>query len=158
MTLGAELIVRTVELIASGKAEPLPQSENSALKEAPKIHKETCQINWQKPPEDIRNLIRGMSPYPGAWTSIVNEEQTLTPSKILAVHIPKELSSEKRAELDDLSRTNQGLPLVQWNKELWVKHPEAFIQILEMQIPGKRKMFVRDLLNGWQPSANSGVQ
>lgn len=158
MTLGAELIVRTVELIASGKADPLPQTENSALKEAPKIHKETCRINWLEPPEKIRNLIRGMSPYPGAWTSIVNGEQTLTPCKILAAQIPKELSSEKRKELDALSTTDQGFPLVQWNKELWVKHPEAYIQILEMQIPGKRKMLVRDLLNGWQPSENSEVE
>ena len=158
MTLGAELIVRTVELIASGKAEPLPQTEPTERKEAPKINKETCQINWQQPPERIRNLIRGMSPYPGAWTSIVDEKQILSPCKILAIEIPAELAEEKLTELHALVTKDEELSLVQLNKELWIQHPEAWIRILEMQIPGKRKMLVRDLLNGWQPSDDSRVQ
>ena len=162
MTLGADLIVKTVDLIAAGSAEPLPQPQSSTLKEAPKIHKETCQINWSLGPERIRNLVRGMSPYPAAWTAIVKPEETLSPCKILSVDFFKEDDEEKRVELEALAKVHSsqsdGLPIVEWKKELWVKHPDRWIQILEMQIPGKRKMKVSDLLNGWQLPENSRVQ
>lgn len=80
MTLGASLVIETVDNILADNVHPIPQSElsshESALHPAPKIFRDTCRINWAQSPTQIYNFIRGLSPYPGAWTSLVNAEGT----------------------------------------------------------------------------------
>ena len=77
MEIGAKLVVETVDVLASGNYEAIPQSkimDEAAIKHAPKIFKDDCKIDWTKDAETIRNLNRGLSPYPTAWTTLVNKE------------------------------------------------------------------------------------
>ena len=77
MEIGATLVVETVDAIAEGNIQPIPQTElieGTEIKHAPKIFKEDCKIDWNKDSESIRNLIRGLSPYPAAWANLVNEQ------------------------------------------------------------------------------------
>lgn len=74
MVSGASLVVKTCTLIASGKAESKPQElSGQMLKKAPKIFREDCEINWNQTSETVYNFIRGLSPYPGAWTTLDNK-------------------------------------------------------------------------------------
>lgn len=156
MALGAELIVETVALIASGKAEPQAQPQSEELKEAPKIYKETCRIDWTQSKEQIHNFVRGLSPYPGAWTSIVSGDQQLSPCKVLGLELAADLSPEKEALLNkEWEAGERGIGLVHHKREIWARHSDGWLRLTELQIPGKRKMKVEDLLNGWQPEANS---
>lgn len=81
MLSGAELLVKTIRAIESGTAKAIPQQsliEGLNLHSAPKIFKENCQINWNQPAEKVNNFIRGLSPYPAAWTRFTStEEETL---------------------------------------------------------------------------------
>ena len=72
MVLGAGLVTKTIDLIAADKVKTEVQPESDELKPAPKIHKETCRVDWQKDARSIINLIRGLSPYPGAWSTLYN--------------------------------------------------------------------------------------
>src|SRR6187455_863869 len=68
MVKGANLVVQTAKAVESGQANGKPQSAQPELKRAPKIFKETCEINWKQNAESVRNFVRGLSPYPAAWT------------------------------------------------------------------------------------------
>lgn len=70
MKKGAELVFKTVKVIENGQYEPKPQPNITDLKHAPKIFRETCMIDWSKKSEEIVNFVRGLSPYPGAWSTI----------------------------------------------------------------------------------------
>ena len=94
MVLGADLVIDTVKLIESGKVITKKQPNTPIEKVAYKIHKETCEINWDKPIETIYNQIRGLSPYPAAWTILFNNEEELF-LKIYEVAIEKEKHSLK---------------------------------------------------------------
>ena len=156
MAIGAALIVETVALIASGKADPQAQPQSEELKEAPKIYKETCRIDWTQSKEQIHNFVRGLSPYPGAWTSIVSGDQQLSPCKVLGLELAADLSPEKEALLNkEWEAGERGIGLVHHKREIWARHADGWLRLTELQIPGKRKMKVEDLLNGWQPEANS---
>ena len=86
MTMGAGLVLETVDLLLEGKADAVPQEEfykdPSELRPAPKIFKETCRIDWHQPVKRIYDFIRGLSPYPAAWTEIVSPEGVRTTLKI----------------------------------------------------------------------------
>ena len=159
MALGASLIVKTVELIAEGKAQAVVQEESDQLKEAPKIHKETCEIDWSQSLEQLHNFTRGLSPYPAAWTTLYwkngQETQALGPVKIL--QLDSNSSAPESTEKGQTDR-EKGLAVLQIGKQIWIKHPEGWLRILEMQIPGKRKMLVQDLLNGWQLEEGTWVE
>ncbi|MBC7892282.1 MAG: methionyl-tRNA formyltransferase, partial [Sphingobacteriaceae bacterium] len=70
MQHGAALVLKTVQAIEAGEYPDLPQSEARDLKKAPKIFKETGEIDWNQPAETVRNFVRGLSPYPAAWTTL----------------------------------------------------------------------------------------
>ncbi len=78
MTLGSELVMKTVDAIANQEVEPIDQSRMTdhpdKIKQAPKIFKEDCRIDWTKDTESVRNLVRGLSPYPTAWTEFIHSE------------------------------------------------------------------------------------
>ncbi|KKM24588.1 hypothetical protein LCGC14_1603610 [marine sediment metagenome] len=78
MNLGANLVLQTLEQIAQGSVKTRKQSKTSNLKEAHKIFKDTCKIDWSDSLAVIHNKIRGLSPYPSAWTSLVNGDESLT--------------------------------------------------------------------------------
>ncbi len=138
---GKTLVVQTILGLANGSLAPQPQSNQAKLSQAPKIFKEDCRINWKKDIKTIYNHIRGLSPYPAAFTTICNEETKQEIFvKVLSASVVMETGgggSPMQIETDNKSY-------------LSVRHPEGKILLKEIQAPGKRAMFVKDFLNGFQ--------
>lgn len=137
MELGAEVILETVQLIAQGAAIPTKQKESEALKPAPKIFRDDCKIDWQWKAETVYNFVRGLSPYPVAWTTIQNGETPLV-VKLYKVAVEKTNHSYKIGSVLS-SKT-----------DLKIAVSDGFISVLELQLPGKRKMPTKAVLNGFQ--------
>lgn len=141
MNLGAEIALSTLDKVieCDGKVESMPQDDSAATKHAPKIFKETCEITWAKNAKNVYDFIRGLSPYPGSWTTLVPKE-----GKPLTMKVFK------------TAKTN--IPSVGMNPgEITVKEgrllvacADNMLEILELQISGKKRMLVRDFLNGFK--------
>lgn len=144
MYLGADLVVKTVQDIEKGSVKTVMQKNTVSLKIAHKIHRETCKIDWSASLETIHNKIRGLTPYPTAWTTLVNGEEKIS-LKIYAA------SKEKTPHNE-----HTGKVLVD-NKMLKIAVENGFIHLLEIQLPGKRKMKTQDLLNGFNFEENAMV-
>ena len=143
MEVGSQLVVKTVEYIESGTVKTIkqPTKESTA---APKIYKETCKIDWHQPIDIIYNMIRGLSPYPAAWTKIETTNKTVE-AKIY------------RAS-KQLEHHNNTIGKIYTNKkELKIAVQSGYMVIEEIQLAGKRKMKVFDLLNGFQFSDDAKV-
>lgn len=135
MQQGADLVLKTIELIAKNDIKTIAQSEKSC-KEAFKIHKETCRIDWDKPLHEIDCFIRGMSPYPTAW-AILKQSATELPIKIYnATPIIEAHSYQNGA-------------IIISGKNLKVAVQNGFLQIEELQLPAKKRMTTKELLNGF---------
>ncbi len=145
MEVGASLVVETCQQIVSGTVKRLPQKETVDLKPAHKIHKETCRVDWEAPLEEIHNLIRGLSPYPAAWTHLVNhgKEEAI---KIYETQIESKIHKQPNGQL-----------LVE-KKALKVAVSGGYLHILELQLPGKRKMKVSEVLNGLNLDENAHLR
>ncbi|MET2984053.1 methionyl-tRNA formyltransferase [Aureibaculum conchae] len=139
MELGSTLVIKTVALIEKGKAETTKQDllEDNQLKDAPKIFKETCQIDWNQSIDDIYNMIRGLNPYPGAWTVLHNNGESVE-MKIYNVKKEKEHHQYAIGKL------------IVGKADLKIAVINGYIVIEELQLPGKRKMKIGDLLNGYK--------
>ena len=135
MVLGASLVLETVSLIALDKASTRKQTVDGKLKSAPKIHKDNCKIEWYRSLDDIHHHIRGLSPYPGAWTTLRQGSEEL-PLKIYRA------SREPRPH--DLATGT----IITDKNDMKVAVAEGFINLLEIQLPGKKRMNVSDVLNG----------
>ena len=145
MHLGASLVVETVELLKTGEVKTIKQPETGNLKLAHKISKETCQINWNLTISDIFNHIRGLSPYPAAWTTMHNSDEEL----FLKIY------SVAKEEQEHQFKNGQ---LIFDKKNLKVAVKGGFIQLLEIQLPGKRKMATSEVLNGLNLSKKAYVR
>lgn len=133
MQKGSSLVLRTVQSIETGNVPSQPQDESVAIKHAPKIFKETCEVNWNQPSEVIRNFVRGLSPYPAAWTTL-NEKVF----KIFKVESDNSRPSiVDRGQLDTDNKTF-----------LRVKTQDGWISILEFQPEGKKRMSVEEFFRG----------
>jgi len=136
MQVGAKLLLKSVQAIESGNVKPMPQADIEAT-HAPKIFIETCKINFEQPAAQVHNFIRGLSPYPGAWTTL--EGKTL---KIL------------RTSLDvggwtlDVGHPKPGTFVSDGKNFLNISTLGGFISVLKLQMEGKRRMSVKDFLNG----------
>ncbi|MGO3182128.1 MAG: methionyl-tRNA formyltransferase [Aequorivita sp.] len=142
MEEGSELVLETLELIEKGTAAPKPQPKNGELKDAPKLTPENTRIDWQKPGAVIEAFIRGLSPYPVAWSILINDDNELK-AKIYNAFFEKE-------QHNFIPGTIQAT-----KKELKIACKDGYIQIKEIQLPGKRKMDVSSLLNGYLFSEGS---
>ena len=143
MLLGGELVVKTVKQIANGKVSTIKQP-NKEEKEAPKLYKDNCRIDWQASRKKIFNKIRGLSPYPAAWTTLQNGEQQIE----LKIYGAKKLKEKHNLKIGTL---------VVSKKEIKVAVKKGYILITEIQLSGKRKMKTQDLLNGYTFLAKSKV-
>lgn len=136
MQLGADLVLKTVKQIAEGEAEAIPQPSLGTTKEAPKLNKDNCRIRWEDTAENIYNHIRGLSPYPSAWTSLRNGDKELD-LKIFQAKYERTVHKEEYGTV--LS-----------NKKEWkVAAKGGLIHLLEVQLSGKKRMPVSALLNGF---------
>ncbi|MFD1167308.1 methionyl-tRNA formyltransferase [Sphingobacterium daejeonense] len=136
MLAGAELLIRTVNAINKNDIHPIPQDsiDTENLKHAPKIFKEDCLINWENDSVKIYNLIRGLSPYPTAFTHI--------DGKVLKIY-----ESEIIIEKHDLK---PGSYISDGKNELKFATKDGFLKLLEIQIEGKKRMSVSDFLRGYR--------
>ena len=137
MLLGAELVLKTVQQIEHNSINPQPQNTNQSLKLAYKIFKPFCKIDWNKPINEIHNHIRGLSPYPTAFTFFKHKQS----NKVISCKVFKSnLLNEKH-------KLKMGT-IVATKNELKIAVDEGFISILELQPEGKKRMNVTDFLNG----------
>lgn len=135
MEVGAALVVKTLDGLAHDAIKPTPQSEDNTLKAAPKIFREDCRVNWHQPGPAIEAFIRGLSPYPAAFSAVAGEIYT-GEIKWLAVKF------ETNAEGNEIPT------LYIQAKKMWVGLPDGQLHILEIKPQGKRAMNVQDFLNG----------
>jgi len=143
MMMGADTVCKTVDLLIEGKVDAIDQSqfysEESGLKVAPKIFKETCRIDWNKPAVEVHNLIRGMSPYPTAWTELHADGKEPQMVKIYA------------SQITDCSEQKTVGAIVTDNKSyLHVACGEGCISITDIQFAGKRAMKIDEVLRGYR--------
>ena len=136
MEAGSSLVLDTVLLIEKGPVSTQAQIQSEHLKEAPKLTTENTKIDWGEPCEKIEALIRGLSPYPGAWTTLKNGEDEL----IVKIFDAKVTLEPSGGEIGSIISTK---------KEMKVNAKNGYLFIEEIQLPGKRKMAIVDLLNGY---------
>lgn len=145
MELSKDMVLKTVQLIEEcdreGKPLPVvPQPELPDLKPAPKIFKETCEIDFRKTAQEVHNFIRGLSPYPGAWCDLDFGENNIKRVKIFASE-PTGITRHPNSTI--------GKPLIYWyDKMILIPCEDAYIAVRELQLPNRRRMGVRDALNG----------
>lgn len=145
MHLGADLVLETVKQLEAGEIRPKKQQEDTHLKPAHKLHRETCELDWDLPMHQVYNKIRGLSPFPTAWTTLYNgeEEHFL---KIYGARMESGPHSEKT-----------GTVVVNKN-ELKIAVENGYVQLLEIQLPGKRRMETKEVLNGLKLKKNAYVR
>ncbi len=144
MHLGANLVLKTVAQIENGSIEKRKQKSTGKLKMAHKIDKETCRINWQKPLNEVFDHIRGLSPYPTAWTTLVNEDENIFLKIYGAIKIEESHDFKIGSIFFD-------------KKEIKIAVKNGFILPTEIQLPGKRKMKTYEVLNGLKLSKSAHV-
>lgn len=141
MAVGAQLVVSTVESLASGKYKAIEQMhiDESTLKPAPKIFKEDGRVDWSRKGVDIVNLVRGLSPYPAAWTPIFKDGVEVGSAKLFNV----------RFEADEMVAV-AGEVVTDGKSYLGVRCADGVVYIDELQMAGKRRMATKELLLGWR--------
>lgn len=144
MVVGAGLVTETVDLILANKVMTIDQGflydNQTPLHSAPKIFKETCKIDWNKSFTEVYNFIRGLSPYPGAWTELVGPDGKRTVLKIFEVEIIYNIHFNDGGMLYASSEYG----------ELDVTVPGCYIRLKSIQLAGKKRMSVKDFLNGFK--------
>ena len=142
MNLGAELCIETVDRILQndGKVESTEQPQDLPLKHAPKIFKETCQIDWNQAAKRIYDFIRGLSPYPGAWTEIQK-------TGIEGENKPQVLKIFSATKTQIPANDQPGTFVVEGNR-LLVNTADSLLELQEIQLAGKKRISSRDFLNG----------
>lgn len=146
MNIGSELVVKTVKAIEAEDYPQIPQEslDTETLKSAPKIFKEDCKIDWSKNIDSIHNLIRGLSPYPAAWTELVpNEEGKNIGLKVFGTTKEIVTHQYKTGSLHTDGKTH-----------LKVAVDGGYISINMLQQAGKKRMKVEDFLRGFQQISN----
>ncbi len=151
MTIGANLVLKTVQAIASNTYPQKDQSqfikENEEIKNAPKIFKEDCKIDWTKTVVEIHNHIRGLSPYPTAFTNLIDPAGKTHQIKLFSTKIEKSNPSESEKSICTDSKTYLKIAL-----------KSGYIVIEELQLAGKKKMFTSEFLRGFPLSGEWKVE
>ena len=142
MHLGSETVLETLQLIEAGKATTTLQENNPDVKTAYKLNKENCKIDWSQSGKTIFNLIRGLSPYPAAWTYIKDGEQEWNVKIYLA-------SFEEKAHSETIGK------ITTTKKEIFIATKDGLLKIESLQFPGKKRMLAHELLNGVKLSENA---
>lgn len=149
MVLSGQLVVKTVDSIIDGTFKTTPQDavEGAEVTQAPKIFRDTCRIDWNKPAQTVRNFIRGLSPYPAAWTTLGGKSV-----KIFDSTVSTETSCTNNENIEAGAIRTDGKKFIQ------VRTADAWLDIKTLQLEGKKKMSVEDLLRGLQLPENAFFQ
>ena len=140
MVLGAELTLDTLAHIVAGDLKPMPQqlmAEAAEACDAPKIFKDDCRLDWQRSARELHNHVRGLSPYPGAWTTMEADSNPAADIKIFATRLADE----------DCTGTTPGKVSIA-DRHMYVDCGKGRLEILELQPTGKRRMATADWLLG----------
>ncbi len=148
MLLGGQLVTETVDNILAGTIQPIDQSElvgaDVELKPAPKIFHETCQINWNQPMKKVYDFIRGLSPYPAAWSEFEDAKGKKQSVKIFSTSMVERVFTA--SELMPKS----GEMLTDGKTYLHVMCQNGLLSIIELQMAGKKRMPIADFLRGFE--------
>ncbi len=142
MHIGSDLVIDTIKLIQEGQVKTTPQPEDATIKTAYKLNRDNCKIDWNKNIDQIYNQIRGLSPYPAAWSILENGDQKLD---------VKIYQTEKEIENHNLTIGS----IIFDKSSIKVAVNKGFINIIEIKLPGKRLMDVKSLLNGFTLEENA---
>lgn len=150
MTAGAEVAVETLKALAEGTITPLPQPKTDKLNPAPKIFKEDMHINWDNTAENIYNHVRGLSPYPAAFSYIGllnNEKNEARPCvlKILEIEVTDTKSTQKPGFFHGIS-----------DKKMLISTKNFDISVKILQLEGKKRMGIEDFLAGFRINNYTG--
>lgn len=132
MELGANLVLKTVKAIENKDYEPQTQDE-SLVSHAPKVFHNTCQVDFNQPTLQVHNFIRGLSPYPTAWTMLGDK-------KLKLFRTLKEMASHEH-EAGSFHSDNKTF--------VKIATTDGYIQLLELQLQGRKRMKIKDFLNGY---------
>ena len=151
MYLGGDLVLETVDAILNGSVKPVPQEslirQETELRPAPKLFKETCRIDWNKGVKQIYDFIRGLSPYPAAWTELCVADGT---RQVLKIYETEKVFASHEMNIGDI-RTDM-------KTYFQVAVKDGFINVLTLQLAGKKRMNVADFLRGYRTSDNNKVE
>ena len=156
--LGAELIVEALPMIERGKLTPVPQDESKATK-CGKLSKDMGKIDFDKSAEDIRNLVRGLNPWPSAFTSLDGKMLKIWNVKVVAENeIVADAGAEGNVGFNvdgnvDVPTAEKGTIVTISKDSFTVKCGEGFLKVLELQLEGKKRMAVKDFLLGYKLKA-----
>ena len=143
MILGSELVLKTVQHIGKGKYATIPQhnliSSDTILRIAPKLFRDSCKIDWNKGIDEIHDFIRGLSPYPGAWTELVSP-----------MHNDYALKIFKSSKEIFPTSLPLGTILTDNKSQLKIVVKGGFISILELQVPNRKRTGVAEFLKGYK--------
>lgn len=145
MHLGVDAVLKTLTLIAAGNTQTTVQPLDEDVKTAYKLNRDNCRINWNAPGIEIYNLIRGLSPYPAAWTFIVDNGQEWN-VKVYEAAFEEEQHNKVVGSINCEAR------------KIKVAVSDGFIDLRVLQFPGKKKMTAQELLNGLKLSDNASVK
>lgn len=135
MHLGSTTVIDTLKVIENGNVTTTIQEDNDDIKTAYKLNKDNCKIDWTKSGNEINNLIRGLSPYPAAWCFLKDKNEELN-IKIYEAKLVEEPHSYETGKL------------ISSKKEIKIAIKNGYLQLLSLQLPGKKRMQVAELLNG----------
>lgn len=135
MDLGSSTVAETLHLIENGKATTTAQKDTDDIKTAYKLNRDNCKIDWTKSGKEIHNLIRGLSPYPAAWSFFSDNGQEWNVKIYEARFSPKD-------------HTQALGKVITTKKEMKVAVLDGYIEILQLQFPGKKNLKTAELLNG----------
>ena len=135
MNIGSNTVIETLDLIEKGNVSTKTQTEDANIKTAYKLNKENCKIDWSKSALEINNLIRGLSPYPASWCFFTDKGQEWN----VKIYESKIITETHNYNIGKIISTK---------KEIKIAVKDGFIQILNLQFPGKKKMATAELLNG----------
>jgi methionyl-tRNA formyltransferase len=134
MEMGAQLVLKTVQMIASGQYQAIPQALDAQHRPAPKIFKDDCRIDWQRPAKQVYDHIRGLSPYPSAWTTVDSKGwkvfRAAKTGRPCLEHTPGQIRVE--------------------GQHLYIACADEWLEILDMQVEGKSRMSVVQFLHGYK--------
>jgi methionyl-tRNA formyltransferase len=135
MLLGSETVIDTLKVIENGNVTTTIQEDNEEIKTAYKLNKENCKIDWTQSGVEINNLIRGLSPYPASWCFLKDKEEEQTIKIYEAKLVPEDHNFDVGS-------------LISSKKEIKIAIKNGYIQLLSLQIAGKKRMQAAELLNG----------
>jgi len=134
MEMGGDLVLKTAQAIEKGAVTPVPQNHDAFENPAPKIFKDDCRIDWSQPRAQVYNLIRGLSPYPAAWTRM--EGKVLKIFKTERVESPTEPKAGQAVVVD--------------GDRILISCGDGWLDVLELQLEGKKRMTTKDFLRGYK--------